>query len=498
MSETLEQKEKRIRLAHHLFSKLLHREKRNPYEVERELEEDLQLCEKKREEIEKIKQGIIAVNLVTNEEESKCKINLDYSKAWFKTTNNGDLIKEGEISSNQLFILLEEVINRKGEIHWTAGYILFNYWQKHTLKRGPVKQFGKVVASLNKEMGVKLLVSQTRIAGKRKTRCWILNKNIHVENFSKAKKLVEDLAKLRNKNKLEKLLEALACFPNSINTNKKLVSFLDKNREQLQNKEIIDKVLDVLDLFQKREKDLKSAIRVINSEGIDSGWKGDWAEAKKHVWHLIEEHKKINFHRIIADDLAKIAKENLPSEDRKCLNLIESINTIKNVDEAFIFKFMQEKEINECIVIAISKLKKAFGESYQKPTNAEVVSCFHQIFDKYKFNKRTIDELRKFLIEKLYREIQIDYLDQVLGIPKKKQRDFWRFLKAKKELEEENPGIHPLIDDLVEKLGSDWDRSKVDEYEWYEQNTRGYIDVETVSLYQGEYLYEKRKEDSTI
>ena len=107
---------------------------------------------------------------------------------------------------------------------------------------------------------------------------------------------------------------------------------------------------------------------------------------------------------------------------------------------------MQEKEIKECVAIAISKYQKFLGENYQKLTEGDVVFYFHEVLQKCKFEMKTINKLRNFLIEKFYREIQSDYLERA-GIPREKQRDFWRFLKAKRELEEENSGTPPLIED---------------------------------------------------
>lgn len=247
----------------------------------------------------------------------------------------------------QEFLLLEEILNNKGEIHWSSGFVLFREWQKYVPKRGPIAQFWSVVSGLNGEiLGFELIIDS-----KKKEGCWTLNPDIEVKStIEEANKLCEEAEKEERNDAIDKLKNALSLYPESIKAWKLLVDIMQKHQDKLLDRE---NLLLGLEVFRKRGENLDAAIKRIQIEGDKQEWGGIWKGIQTYHLRMCDELKEIESYKYLIQKIWEGVK--VEDDEAKCNTILGLIDDIRKSDtstEATNAKFIElldDRFIKECI-----------------------------------------------------------------------------------------------------------------------------------------------------
>jgi len=420
---------------------------------------------------------------------TKRVVSFDFSAAK-KIIVDGKDHSMGKRGLTQEFRLLEELLNKdKGEIHSSAGFILFEGWQEKIPKDGPDRQFQNEVTGLNKVLGPEAVESFI----KGNTKLWKFSDSIKiVENtIDKAKEICQEACKVDNIDRaIAKVQEALPFYPESVITNCLLIDLLYKQQDsQNIDDNLKEKLIFAVGQLRIRERKLSGAIRKIQAEGKKDDWEGSWS----YVMEIAGELKEIQQRVVIAEHL--LNKIKLSEEEVLCLTIAKMINEIKKVEKAdpnkeACFKVLIKIPlINSCIKIAANKVvKKAIAmgltqrSEFDNQTEVQLLAsgCLYDIIRDRTIDIINMDKLKNYLIVSMRHKLFARLIEVQCNISESNQkliRDVARIRNALyNELHRE-----PYHEEMIGKLGPSWNIEKLDEIYTYEKQLKGlFEDIEDV------------------
>ncbi|MEW6687172.1 MAG: hypothetical protein AB1393_13375 [Candidatus Edwardsbacteria bacterium] len=249
-------------------------------------------------------------------EPEKRVIKIDFSKEKKISIDSKEISMVGKRKMKQEFLLLEELVNR-GEIHWTAGFVFSKNWQQKVPVLGPSRQFDIIISDLNRALGHPCVISFFK---QRNIKVWKFHESIKIESsIEKAKQICEEATKIEEINSaIEKVQEALPFYPESIETNSLLIDLLQKWQGEIEGS-LKKNILSAVECLRRREDNLSAAIQIIQTEADKNSWKGDWEEPWGYVKEMVNECRKVQECKIIAERL--IDNVRLTDDEAKCLTV---------------------------------------------------------------------------------------------------------------------------------------------------------------------------------
>ena len=514
MAKTPEQKEKRLRFAKELFSELLRKNDNYPGDVQKALETDMQIVEEKLKEVTTIstlerdvrksqEEGLSDRSIVGDKEPQtdaeKIKLFLNFGKYRFVVKVNGKpkrgrFFPQRRRTPTQEFLLLEEVINRQGIIHWTSGFIIFQNWQNNVPKRGPIRQFQRVVTTLNNDkLGISVLKGEQG-SSRPGDRCWKLDSKVKIVSTIEISKEKADASiKLDEMKQIIKLKEAYKCYPNSIHASKTLVDCVQKNPGLLDHGEELDEIIHNANyLLNRRKKDMERAVEIIQRTGAQNNWTGCWAEVEKYLHRMKNELSELKEYSIQAKGLSQ--KRPMTSDQANYLTITEEINKIRDdADKEHrneIFESHVENEvIRKCTLFSVQLLwdwtdTRGFVPIDFAEIKRKAPTCLLSVYlnPRRTFDAKDLKKLKNKIIDGLVRELKKWYMDDVYEIPPNKFDSLFEFFRAKTRLREKiqiEPSDDELLEDL-QKQSKKWNKDLIQKMRSYEEKIKGINDKKEI------------------
>lgn len=340
----------------------------------------------------------------------KTILEIDFSDKKVVTVDNTKY-EIGLEGFTQEFILLEELLN-KNEIHWTAGFILFEDWQDKVPKAGPVEQFQVAVSKLNNILGRRhAIISPVRLGQKGKPKIWKLGKSIKIikNTIETSKEKCNEAKKSENIDQaLVKVMEALSFYPRSIKTNLLFVDLLQrKGKPQDIDEGKRVKLLKAIEVLHFRRVDLSSAIKMIEAEIGKYDRPKYWNEALSYINEMGDELNEIQQTIILGEKF--IDKLNLSTEEAECLATIKMMRDIRAGESHLFVALAKAPPIIKCIENVIEKLKDVRRDQFKDYSTKEIrelaFTVLGQIVSKNDICYMGVFEFEKYIIGAIFREL---------------------------------------------------------------------------------------------
>lgn len=122
------------------------------------------------------------------------------------------------------------------------------------------------------------------------------------------------------------------------------------------------------------------------------------------------------------------------------------------------------------------------------------LSFLHEIFiGRRKFSFTSTSDLKNFLIRSLQYKLMTWLIKERYGISESIQRNMRQVARVRAALQgKDKSGPSPCISDVLEKLPPNWNRSMVVEAYTYEEQIRGFINIDDEWVY-----FDDQKESSS-
>lgn len=467
----IEHKRKKLERAKKLFEELYDRPD-NPSEVLRELEREIEDCN----ELQK--------------KENRISIKLNLAELTYVSNFGGGQGKEKELGKNNQGIkILKELIYNKKPLHWSSGFILFRAWQAKVPKNDPNRQFHSMMRRLNSLLGFKKEDALQCIEEDKSGNIFFWKFNPQIDftcpDYNKA---IELLDNSKDFNLIKKhITEAWRYYCDSPTIWQKIVTLCNKNSEEFNKDTDLNMLLSKLcSVIQDRIDDLNVAIKKLSQPLEKDEWKkAKYNEARMFIIDFIQEKSGINALRMMAESY--LNNEKVPSDYRRCCELIALLDGLKGHDENLIGAVLKTKEFKEVFnIVAKIYAKRVLHDpkTDYKKIEGELTLCLWRFINDKKdtIEAKSLKALKSYLIKTLYLNMRSNLIENEYHIEKSKQRDVWKVLRLKERLGKKSEAI--LNEDLCKLLK--WDRNRL--YDSLEniERLKGLIDIDD------EYRYSEK------
>ena len=161
--------------------------------------------------------------------------------------------------------------------------------------------------------------------------CWKLNTGIEITStIDDSKKHIDKAKDLKDHSQIvREFKEAFTLYPESIYASKALIDYLLKTSKVAEgDKELDDMIHRANFLLDRKKRNLKTAIRIIETNGEQSEWLEDWEGANKYVREMENEVIQLEKYSVQAENLSM--KRPISEDEAQCLELLKQIEEIKD------------------------------------------------------------------------------------------------------------------------------------------------------------------------